>query len=191
MKQQLLPSMYRNSNACFSTGRSCSLSSARKLCSRNVPVSIFCKRACVAPPSGLGPDGIPRRPRDKSDFRKQSPFPRAFEMQAPLSVPLPPKAGKWIAQLQYGRPVKTDTAIQGGQMDRSVTIWSPRQNRYRDPVSFYLRFWRILSVLSEPAAPSNVLFLGPLARLPNPCGTTFATLSEPCCASGNSHPWPC
>src|ERR1022692_2965305 len=42
--------MYRNSNACFSTGRSCSLSSARKLCSRNVPVSIFCKRACVAPP---------------------------------------------------------------------------------------------------------------------------------------------
>src|ERR1022692_4606872 len=63
-------------------------------------------------PSGLGPDGIPRRPRVKSDFRKQSPFPRAFEMQAPLSAPLPPKAGKWIAQLQYGRPVKTDTAIR-------------------------------------------------------------------------------
>src|ERR1039458_5889804 len=78
----------------------------------DLPRSHECKRACVAPPSGLGPDGIPRRPRGKSDFRKQSPFPRAFEMQAPLSDPLPPKAGKWIAQLQYGRPVKTDTAIR-------------------------------------------------------------------------------
>src|ERR1017187_4113931 len=72
------------------------------------------------------PVGSPDRPRRDSgpsaghqvrveagqETATADPHRGGFEMQAPLSDPLPPKAGKWIAQLQYGRPVKTDTAIR-------------------------------------------------------------------------------